>query len=110
MSDFVILRHQLHSSELVTVFSAGDLFVSAGYSQLLMNRSEEFQCEVFWVVTQCSIVVGVGLKYHRRESLKTRKCFEEICVEWRLKWIATLPLGDINTEAWSSGVGVGRGG
>jgi hypothetical protein len=22
---------------------------------------------------------------------------------------ATLPLGDINTEAWSSGMGVGRG-
>jgi len=27
----------------------------------------------------------------------------------RLKWVATLPLGDINTEAWSSGMGVGRG-
>jgi hypothetical protein len=28
---------------------------------------------------------------------------------WRLKWVATLPLGDINTEAWSSGMGVGHG-
>jgi len=27
----------------------------------------------------------------------------------RLKWVATLPLGDMNTEAWSSGMGVGRG-
>jgi len=25
------------------------------------------------------------------------------------KWVATLPLGDISTEAWSSGMGVGRG-
>jgi hypothetical protein len=33
-----------------------------------------------------------------------------VCVcERRLKWVATLPLGDINTEAWSSGMGVGRG-
>jgi hypothetical protein len=24
----------------------------------------------------------------------------------QLKWIATLPLGDINTEVWSSGMGV----
>jgi hypothetical protein len=27
----------------------------------------------------------------------------------RLKWVVTLPLGDINTEARSSGMGVGRG-
>jgi hypothetical protein len=27
----------------------------------------------------------------------------------RLKWVATLPLGDINTEAWSSGMGLGVG-
>jgi hypothetical protein len=27
----------------------------------------------------------------------------------RLKWVVTLPLGDINTEAWSSSMGVGRG-
>jgi hypothetical protein len=26
-----------------------------------------------------------------------------------LKWVATLSLGDINTEAWSSGMGAGRG-
>jgi hypothetical protein len=31
------------------------------------------------------------------------------CRKRRLKWIATLPLGDINIEAWSSGMGVGRG-
>jgi hypothetical protein len=39
------------------------------------------------------------------------------CRKRRLKWVAgtwgynwtTLPLGDINTEAWSSRVGVGRG-
>jgi hypothetical protein len=32
------------------------------------------------------------------------------CRKRRLKWIATLPLGDINnTEAWSSGMRVGRG-
>jgi hypothetical protein len=31
------------------------------------------------------------------------------CRKRRLKWVATLPLGDINTEAWSSGMGVGRG-
>jgi hypothetical protein len=31
------------------------------------------------------------------------------CRKRRLKWVATLPLGDINTEAWSSGLGVGRG-
>jgi hypothetical protein len=31
------------------------------------------------------------------------------CRKKRLKWVATLPLGDINTEAWSSRVGVGRG-
>jgi hypothetical protein len=27
----------------------------------------------------------------------------------QLKWVATLPLGDINTEAWSTGMGVGCG-
>jgi hypothetical protein len=27
----------------------------------------------------------------------------------RLKWVATLPLGNINTEAWSPGMGVGCG-
>jgi len=26
-----------------------------------------------------------------------------------IRVVATLPLGDINTEAWSSGMGVGRG-
>jgi hypothetical protein len=31
------------------------------------------------------------------------------CRKRRLKWVATLPLGYINTEAWSSGMGVGRG-
>jgi hypothetical protein len=31
------------------------------------------------------------------------------CRKRRLKWVATLPLGDTNTEAWSSGMGVGRG-
>jgi hypothetical protein len=31
------------------------------------------------------------------------------CRKRRLKWVATLPLGDINTEAWFSGMGVGRG-
>jgi hypothetical protein len=30
------------------------------------------------------------------------------CLKRRLKWVATLPLGYINTEAWSSGMGVGR--
>jgi hypothetical protein len=32
-----------------------------------------------------------------------------VCRKRRLKWGATLPLGDINTEDWSSGIGVGRG-
>jgi hypothetical protein len=31
------------------------------------------------------------------------------CRKRRLKWVATLPLGDMNAEAWSSGMGVGRG-
>jgi hypothetical protein len=31
------------------------------------------------------------------------------CRKRRLKWVATLPPGDINTEAWSSEMGVGRG-
>jgi hypothetical protein len=31
------------------------------------------------------------------------------CRKRRLKWVAALPLGDINTEAWSSRMGVGRG-
>jgi hypothetical protein len=31
------------------------------------------------------------------------------CRKRWLKWVATLPLGDVNTEAWSSGMGVGRG-
>jgi hypothetical protein len=31
------------------------------------------------------------------------------CRKRRLKWVAILPLGDINTEAWSFGMGVGRG-
>jgi hypothetical protein len=30
------------------------------------------------------------------------------CRKRRLKWVATLPLGDINTEAWTSGMGAGR--
>jgi hypothetical protein len=31
------------------------------------------------------------------------------CRKRRLKWVATLPLGDINTETWSSGMGLGVG-
>jgi hypothetical protein len=31
------------------------------------------------------------------------------CRKGRLKRVATLPLGDINTEAWSSGMGVWHG-
>jgi hypothetical protein len=31
------------------------------------------------------------------------------CRKRRLKWVATLPLGDINTEVWSTGMGVGVG-
>jgi hypothetical protein len=31
------------------------------------------------------------------------------CRKRRLKWVATLRLGDINTEAWPSGMEVGRG-
>jgi hypothetical protein len=31
------------------------------------------------------------------------------CRKRRLKWVTTLPLRDINTEAWSSGMEVGRG-
>jgi hypothetical protein len=43
------------------------------------------------------------------------RCFGRVptvthaCHKKRLKWVATLPLGDINTETWSSGMGVGRG-
>jgi hypothetical protein len=33
----------------------------------------------------------------------------DACRKRRLKWVATLPLWDINTEAWSSGMGVVRG-
>jgi hypothetical protein len=31
------------------------------------------------------------------------------CRKKRLKWVATPPLGNINTKAWFSGMGVGRG-
>jgi hypothetical protein len=31
------------------------------------------------------------------------------CRKRRLKWVATLPLWDNNTEVWSPGMGVGRG-
>jgi hypothetical protein len=31
------------------------------------------------------------------------------CRKRRLKWVATLSVEDINTEVWSSGMGVGRG-
>jgi hypothetical protein len=31
------------------------------------------------------------------------------CRKRQLKWVAALSLGDMNTEAWSSGMGVGRG-
>jgi hypothetical protein len=31
------------------------------------------------------------------------------CRKRRLKWVVTLSLGDINTEVWSSAMGVGRG-
>jgi hypothetical protein len=31
------------------------------------------------------------------------------CRKRRLKWVATLPRGDISTETWSSGMGVERG-
>jgi hypothetical protein len=31
------------------------------------------------------------------------------CCKRQLKWVATLPLGDINMETWSSGMGVGHG-
>jgi hypothetical protein len=33
----------------------------------------------------------------------------QACRKRRLKWVAILPLGDIHTEAWSSGMGVVRG-
>jgi hypothetical protein len=39
----------------------------------------------------------------------TNSTVTHACRKRRLKWVVTLPLGDINTEAWSSGMGVGRG-
>jgi hypothetical protein len=42
-------------------------------------------------------------------SFKNSPTVTHACHKRRLKWVATLPLGDINTEAWSSGMGVGRG-
>jgi hypothetical protein len=44
-------------------------------------------------------------------SCITPVCFPvtHACRKRRLKWVATLSLGDINTETRSSGMGVGRG-
>jgi hypothetical protein len=45
-------------------------------------------------------------------ALEIGHIFEGIthaCRKRRLKWVATLPLGYISTEAWSTGMGVGRG-
>jgi hypothetical protein len=40
---------------------------------------------------------------------KNSPTISHACRKRWLKWVATLPLGDINTEAWSSRIGVGRG-
>jgi hypothetical protein len=58
----------------------------------------------------------VGSCEHGNETsvaIKGEEYFEQLrkyaCRKRRPKWVATLPLGDINTEAWSSGIAVGRG-
>jgi hypothetical protein len=51
-----------------------------------------------------------GLCEHGNEhGDKNSPTITHACRKRRLKWIATLPVGDINTETWSSGMGVGRG-
>jgi hypothetical protein len=56
---------------------------------------------------------GVELQFHSFFDPGTRGSFPVWLPEnknkRRLKWVATLHLVDINTEAWSSGMGVGRG-
>jgi hypothetical protein len=59
-----------------------------------------------------SICPYTVMKQWNRLSITTIFCFGGVthaCRKRRLKWVATLPLRDINTEAWSSGMGVERG-
>jgi hypothetical protein len=77
----------------------------------------------YYVKNVCqSLVVQIyyfqGLFFVLRVSVFTvlvtaqRKIFSNYLtrnIKRRLKWVATLPLGDISTEDWSSGMGIGRG-
>jgi hypothetical protein len=49
-----------------------------------------------------------GESYENCYIITKYKIKDLACRKRRLKWVVTLPLGDINTEAWSSGMGVRR--
>jgi hypothetical protein len=70
-------------------------------------------CSLFTVYSEITKSTNQGLgNYSSLLVLLILICLNHVthaCRKRRLKWVTTLPLGDINTEAWSSGMGVGRG-
>jgi hypothetical protein len=50
---------------------------------------------------------AVGILFFVASSMKL--IYVNMSTEIIIRVVATLPLGDLNTEAWSSGMGVGRG-
>jgi hypothetical protein len=67
---------------------------------LLITSSNLYFC--YHIMLTCIIPVKFSLA-------KNSPTLTHACSKRRLKWVTTLPLGDINTEAWASGMGVGRG-
>jgi hypothetical protein len=57
---------------------------------------------LFWV--QCLLKFPVWWPGNKNSPSVTHACRKR-----RLKWVAILPLGDINTEAWSARMEVGHG-
>jgi hypothetical protein len=62
--------------------------------------------EMQWKIYDFCILLYLPVWWTRNKNSPT---VTYACRKRRLKWVATLPLGDINTEVWSSGMGVGRG-
>jgi hypothetical protein len=65
----------------------------------LRNQGLDKKIMVKWILNNLRVVTG-----NKNSPTVTHACRKR-----RLKWVVTLPLGDINTEAWSSRMGLGVG-
>jgi len=92
-----------HDYWIITVVDKFPIPLKLHHTFLLDSRIPLKLCPIIYPMCYFHFVLD-SVPENKNSPTITR-----VCCKKPLKWVATLPLGDINTEAWSSGMGVGRG-